>query len=64
MLKYWWTAKKDNLQMWVAWRLPRWLVYWAAARLMANATQGKYVAQVVPELNAIDALKRWNEVMK
>lgn len=59
MLKYWWLAKKDSLQMWFAWRLPRWLVKWAAVRLMAHATTGKYSATVVPELTAMDALKRW-----
>jgi hypothetical protein len=39
--------------------LPRKLVYWAAIRLMTNATTGKYSNQVVPELTCLDALKRW-----
>jgi len=43
----------------IAWHLPRTLVKWAAIRLMVNATTGKHSAQVVPDLTAIDALKRW-----
>ena len=43
----------------IAWRLPRRLVYWAALRLMAHATQGRYGNTVVPELTAMDALERW-----
>lgn len=43
----------------IAWRLPKPLVMWAAVRLMANATQGPYGTQVVPALTCIDALKRW-----
>ena len=50
---------KDRIWMWAAWKLPRRLVMWCACRLMANATQGKYSGQVVPELLAMDALKRW-----
>ena len=59
MLKNLWIMKKDKLQMWFAWRLPKWLVKWAAVRLIAHATTGKYSATVVPEMTAMDALKRW-----
>jgi hypothetical protein len=52
---------KEKMQMWVAWKLPRWLVRWAAVRLIAHATQGKYGNQEVPALNAMDALKRWDK---
>lgn len=61
MLKDWWDTRKLKLQMWIANHLPRWLVYWAAIRLMAHATTGKYDTTIVPELNAIDALKRWED---
>lgn len=43
------------------WRLPGWLVYWCSIRLMAHATTGKYGNTVVPELTAMDALKRWGD---
>lgn len=48
----------------LAWLLPEALVYFCAIRLIANATQGKYGNQVVPELTAMDALKRWEENKK
>ena len=51
----------ERLQLWIVYRLPRWLIYWAAIRLIAHATQGKYSKQVVPRLTAMDALKRWSD---
>jgi hypothetical protein len=41
--------------------MPRGLVYWCAIRLMAHATVGRYSNQVVPELTALEALKRWDD---
>ena len=49
----------ERFHMWLAWRLPRRLAYWAAIRVGAHATQGQYSDQVVPELGFMDALKRW-----
>jgi hypothetical protein len=46
--------------MWLAWRLPRSLAMWACVRVVAYASTGKYGDTVVPELTAMDALKRWN----
>ncbi len=51
---------KDKLMMKIAWMLPRRLVKWAAIRLIADATQGKWSDTNVPELTAMDALKRWD----
>jgi hypothetical protein len=50
----------DRVWQWIAWRLPRRLVMWAAVRLIIHATAGEYSAQVVPELTAMDALRRWS----
>lgn len=50
---------KDKLQMWIIWKLPKWLIKWASIRLIAHATTGKYSSTIVPELSAMDALKRW-----
>ena len=47
--------------MWLAWKLPKRLVMWAAVRVGAHATQGKYENQVVPDLTFLDALKRWDK---
>ena len=54
---------KDKLWMWIAWRLPKRLVMWAAVRVMVHATQGNFSSQIVPELKAVDALKRWLPVL-
>ena len=49
----------NKVWTWIAWRLPKKLVYWATIRLISHATVGEYSNQVVPDLNAIDALNRW-----
>ena len=49
----------EGLPTWIAWRLPRRVVYFAAIRLMAYATTGKYSDTVVPELEGMDAIERW-----
>ena len=48
-----------KIQIWIVWKLPRWLIKWAAVRLIAEATTGEYSSTVVPELRAMEALKRW-----
>ena len=55
---------KDKFYLWLAYRLPRRLVYWCARRLITYATTGKYGYQVVPELLAMDALNRWEKEME
>ena len=50
----------DKIAMKLAWWLPRRVVYWCAIRLGCHATQGQYSDQVVPDLNFVDALKRWD----
>lgn len=53
------TMWREKFTIWVAWHLPRSVVYWCAIRLMAAATVPPYGDQIVPELMAFDALKRW-----
>ena len=50
---------REKFVMWIAWKLPRYLVMWCAVRVVAHATQGEYGSTIVPELSAMDALKRW-----
>jgi len=52
---------KEKFLIWLAWITPRSLAYWCAVRVISYATVGKYSNQVVPELLAMDALKRWND---
>jgi hypothetical protein len=51
--------RKQQIQMWIAWAMPKWLVYWCTMRLIAHATTGPYSDQNVPELTAMEAIKRW-----
>ena len=51
----------ERLYKWIAWRLPKKLVYWCAIRLLSHATQGKWGNQEVPKLLAMDALNRWED---
>lgn len=50
----------ERFWIWLAWKLPRRLCYWASIRLMSAATVGPWSNQNVPELTAVDALIRWN----
>ncbi len=50
---------KDKIWFEIAWLLPRRLVYFCAIRVNAHATTGIYSSQIVPELTAMDAVKRW-----
>ena len=49
----------ERFWLWLAWKLPKPLVLWAATRLMSSATVGEYSDTIVPELTCIDALNRW-----
>ncbi len=49
----------EKLCRWIARHLPRGIVYFAAIRLVAYATRGRYSTTIVPELSAMDAIGRW-----
>lgn len=49
----------DKIMLKLAYLLPRRLVYWCAIRVGANATQGEYSNQIVPDLKFMDALRRF-----
>lgn len=53
---------KEKIWIKLAYLLPKPLVYWCSIRLIAHATTGAYSNQVVPDLRAMDALKRWEDV--
>ena len=50
---------RERVYQWIAWRLPARVVYWAALRVMASATQGRWSRQDVTSLTGLDALARW-----
>jgi hypothetical protein len=51
----------DDMKFRIAWWMPKWLVYYCSVRLMASATTGEYANTITPELNALDALRRWRK---
>lgn len=59
MLRIWRKELSDNLWSWIAWRLPRRLVYWSSVRLMTYGTVGKYGTQKPNQLTIDEALRRW-----
>ncbi len=50
---------REKITIWISWKLPRSVAYWCAIRVISHATVGQYSDQVVPDLSAMDALKRW-----
>lgn len=53
--------REENVKLWIAKRMPDWLIYWCAIVLGTHATCGKYGSTVVPELKFMDALERWEK---
>ena len=51
----------EDAQMWLVWRLPRWLVRWAVVRATLHATSGQRSNEVVPEVTAIEVMQRWDK---
>lgn len=58
------SLRKTKLWMWFVGLLPKRLVYFAAIRLGAYATTGKYGSTIVPELGFMDAIGRWGKDFK
>jgi hypothetical protein len=50
---------KEKFWVWLAWRLPKPLVYWAAIRLGAHATQDQWGHESPTNLLMMTALQRW-----
>lgn len=60
-IKYEVNKIKEKLMMWIAYKMPKWLVYYCAIRLGSHATTGKYGHTIVPDMPFMVALKRWEE---
>ncbi len=53
---------RERAAMWVAWAMPRWLVYWCAVRLAAEVTTRDDATRYegnVPDMTYCDALGLW-----
>lgn len=51
--------RREKIQLWIVWHLPKWVIYWATIRLVAFATTKPKVTSC--ELKMMDALKMWEE---
>jgi hypothetical protein len=58
VISYWWYRTKPYLWLWTARLVPRSLRYWVVIQSISEATTGPYSNTVVPELTAMDMLKR------
>jgi len=51
----------DKFYEWIAYKLPKRLVYFAAIRLMAYGTTGEYSYTSVTHVRMMTVLKRWGD---
>ena len=49
----------ERFWTWLAWHLPKPLVYWATIRCGVHATTGRWSHQEVPATTLPDMLQRW-----
>ena len=54
---------KEKTMLRIVRLLPKTLVYWCAIEVVAIATTGKYSNTVVPDLPAMEAIKRYENTM-
>lgn len=53
--------RKTKFFQWLAHRLPARLKYFVVIDVVAYATTGKYGNTIVPDLSAVDAIKRYGK---
>lgn len=62
-VRSWWYRFKLRAGIWIGYRMPMWVKYWCANDLIAKATTGEYGSTIVPELTAMEVLKRTGRAM-
>jgi hypothetical protein len=60
-IRYWARRRCERWLRAIVWRLPRSVAMWSTVRVIGHATTGRYTNQVVPELTAMEALRRWDD---
>ena len=56
-----WRARwdwRERIAREIAWKLPQWVCYWAAIRVMSLATSGRWGNSVPDETSIFDVLER------
>ena len=57
-----WKARlTERFWLWLAWALPRKLVYFAGIRLWSNATTEQWSHIAVPDVMMDEAIQRWEK---
>ncbi len=51
----------NTFYRWLAYKLPKKLVYWCAIRLWVNGTGDKYLTTHASRVRVITVLKRWEK---
>lgn len=51
----------EKVGVFVAWHLPRFIVYWCAIRLFAHGTAGRWGNTDPGKMDCMEALKRWEQ---
>jgi hypothetical protein len=54
-------TRREEWAMWLAWRLPRRVAYWATIRVGCHATQGEWSNESPTDLLQYVALQRWEK---
>ena len=50
---------KEEVNKWIAYKLPKLLVTWVGWRLMVHASSGKWCTQDLSKLTMDEVMKRW-----
>ena len=61
-IPYYYRIVKEKIAIWIAWKLPTYLIVWCSIRLMAHATQGEWGNEEPGNVSIMDALKRWESL--
>ncbi len=61
-MKMWIRMKREKVAIWIAWHVPRWLVYWCAIRLASEGSAAdEMVGYEVPDMSATELLRLWRK---
>lgn len=61
LFRFWLRSVSEKVCIWLAWRMPRQLVLWAAVRLMSHATCTKFSNRTPDNVSIMDALDAWEK---
>lgn len=50
-----------QLAQWLAWHMPREVVYWCGVRMAAYASQGKWSGEECTGVTVMEMIERWDD---